>query len=185
MLNLSQRLILGCVLLATLTVGMVAATHRALQAAGLAGLAWAFVVASILVALGTALFVLQPIHRLAKDAHKIAQGNLDYRTSWSSRDDFGVIAAELNRLAVRLRDLHDSEAGRRQMEFQLDIRSGPQAGKKIPVLTGSVVSIGRTRGSLLFPEDSGEACALYVQLGCRCAYVRDAAVVRPDLSAPC
>jgi signal transduction histidine kinase len=30
-----------------------------------------------------------------------------------------VIAAELNRLAVRLRDLHDSEAGRRQMEFQL------------------------------------------------------------------
>jgi signal transduction histidine kinase len=30
-----------------------------------------------------------------------------------------VLAAELNRLAVRLRDLHDSEAGRRQMEFQL------------------------------------------------------------------
>jgi signal transduction histidine kinase len=30
-----------------------------------------------------------------------------------------VIAAELNRLAVRLRDLHHSEAGRRQMEFQL------------------------------------------------------------------
>jgi signal transduction histidine kinase len=119
MLNLSQRLILGCVLLATLTLGLVAASHRALQAAGQAGLAWAFVVASILVALGTALFVLQPIHRLAKDAHKIAQGNLDYRTSWNSRDDFGVIAAELNRLAVRLRDLHDSEAGRRQMEFQL------------------------------------------------------------------
>ena len=119
MLNLNQRLILGCVLLAALTVGLVAVTHHALQAAGQAGLAWAFVVAALLVEAGTAFFVLQPIHRLAKDAHKIAQGNLDYRTSWSSRDDFGVLAAELNRLAVRLRDLHDSEAGRRQMEFQL------------------------------------------------------------------
>ena len=38
---------------------------------------------------------------------------------WSSRDDFGVLASELNRIAVRLRDLRDSEAGRRQMEFQL------------------------------------------------------------------
>jgi len=38
---------------------------------------------------------------------------------WSSRDDFGVIASELNRIAVRLRELRDTEAGRRQMEFQL------------------------------------------------------------------
>jgi signal transduction histidine kinase len=82
-------------------------------------LAWAIVAAALLVALGTIYFVLAPIRRLARDAHKIAQGNLDHRTPWKSRDDFGVIAAELNRLAVRLRDLHDSEAGRRQMEFQL------------------------------------------------------------------
>jgi len=38
---------------------------------------------------------------------------------WSSRDDFGLLATELNRLAVRLRELRDSEAGRRQMEYQL------------------------------------------------------------------
>jgi signal transduction histidine kinase len=119
MLNLAQRLILGCVLLAALTLGLLAATRHALQTAGQLGLAWAFVVAALLVALGTIYFVLAPIRRLARDAHKIAQGNLDHRTPWKSRDDFGVIAAELNRLAVRLRDLHDSEAGRRQMEFQL------------------------------------------------------------------
>jgi signal transduction histidine kinase len=83
------------------------------------GLSCTFVVAALLVELGTVYFVLRPIHKLARDAHKIAQGNLDYRTPWKSRDDFGVIAAELNRLAVRLRDLHESEAGRRQMEFQL------------------------------------------------------------------
>ena len=53
------------------------------------------------------------------DARKIAQGNLEHRAEWSSRDSFGAIAAELNRMAVRLRELRESEAGRRQMEFQL------------------------------------------------------------------
>jgi signal transduction histidine kinase len=119
MLNLAQRLILGCALLAGLTLGLLFATHRALHGAGQTRLAWAFAVAAILVELGTIYAVLGPIHTLARDAHKIAQGNLEYRTAWKSRDDFGVIAAEVNRLAVRLRDLHESEAGRRQMEFQL------------------------------------------------------------------
>ena len=50
---------------------------------------------------------------------RIAQGNLEHRVEWSSRDSFGVIAGELNRIAVRLRELRDTEAGRRQMEFQL------------------------------------------------------------------
>jgi two-component system, NtrC family, sensor histidine kinase KinB len=119
MLNLAQRLILGAVLLAGLTLGLVVAAHRALLAAGETKLAWAFVAAAILVAAATIYFVLAPVRQVARDAHKIAQGNLEYRTGWKSRDDFGVIAAELNRVAVRLRDLHDSEAGRRQMEFQL------------------------------------------------------------------
>ena len=112
-------MILGCVLLAGLTVGLVAATHRALEAAGQSRLAWAFVGAALLIELGTVYFVLRPIRMLARDAHRIAQGNLEHRVEWSSRDDFGKIAVELNRLAVRLRELRDSEAGRRQMEFQL------------------------------------------------------------------
>jgi NtrC-family two-component system sensor histidine kinase KinB len=119
MLNLSQRLILGCVLLAGLTLGLVALTHRALQAAGQSRLAYGFVLAALLIEIGTVYFVLSPIRKVARDARKIAQGNLEHRVEWSSRDDFGVIAGELNRLAVRLRELRDSEAGRRQMEFQL------------------------------------------------------------------
>jgi NtrC-family two-component system sensor histidine kinase KinB len=119
MLNLSQRLILGCVVLTGLTLGLLLFAHRALHATGQLHQAWVFVIAAIVVAMGTAFFVLRPIKQLARDAHKIAQGNLEHRTAWNSHDDFGVIAAELNRLAVRLRDLHDSEAGRRQMEFQL------------------------------------------------------------------
>ena len=90
MLNLVQRLILGCVLLATLILGLMAATHHALYAAGQLGLAWTFVAAAILVEIGTMYFVLRPIHKVASDAHKIAQGNLEHRTDWSSRDDFGI-----------------------------------------------------------------------------------------------
>ena len=119
MLNLTQRLILGCVLLGCLTVGLVFAAHRALAAAGQLHLANAICVAAVLVAAATIFFVLRPIRNLARDAHRIAQGNLEHRVDWSSRDSFGVIAGELSRIAVRLRDVRDTEAGRRQMEFQL------------------------------------------------------------------
>ncbi|MGB8260808.1 MAG: ATP-binding protein [Terracidiphilus sp.] len=118
-LNLTQRLILGCVVLTGLTVGLVAVARGALAAAGLTATALIVVAAAILVEMGTVYFVLRPIHRLARDARMIAQGHLDHRVEWSSRDDFGVLAAELSRIAVRLRDLRDTEAGRRQMEFQL------------------------------------------------------------------
>lgn len=119
MLNLSQRLILGCLLLVGLTVGLATAVHHTLAAMGHGSLAVSFVALSLLVAAATIFFVLRPIHTLARDAHRIAQGNLEHRVEWSSRDDFGVIASDLGRIAARLRDLRDTEAGRRQMEFQL------------------------------------------------------------------
>lgn len=119
MLNLAQRLIIGCVLLAGLTIGLAALAHRALAAAGHAGVALAFSLVAALLAFATMASVLMPVRSLARDARKIAQGNLEHRVEWSSRDSFGAIAAELNRIAVRLRDLRESEAGRRQMEFQL------------------------------------------------------------------
>jgi len=119
MLNLSQRLILGCVALVGLVAGLVFATHNALAAAGQLRLAFLFLAAAVLIAAVTAFLVLRPIHLLARDVHRIAQGDLEHRVEWSSRDSLGVIASELNRIAVRLRELRDSEAGRRQMEFQL------------------------------------------------------------------
>jgi signal transduction histidine kinase len=119
MLNLKQRLLAGCVLLACLTLGLVAFTHQALAAAGQLGLAYGFVAVALLVEVGTVLLVLRPIGQLARDAHRIAQGNLEHHIEWSSRDDFGALAADLSRIAVRLRELRDSHAGRKQMEFQL------------------------------------------------------------------
>ncbi len=63
MLNLTQRLILGCVLLGCLTVGLVVATHRALAAAGQLHLANVICVAAVAVAAATIFFVLRPIQR--------------------------------------------------------------------------------------------------------------------------
>jgi NtrC-family two-component system sensor histidine kinase KinB len=119
MLNFAQRLIIGCVLLAGLTIGLAAVAHGALSASGEPSIALAFSVAAVLAAIATIATVLMPVHSLARDARKIAQGNLEHRVEWSSRDSFGSIAAELNRIAVHLRELRESEAGRRQMEFQL------------------------------------------------------------------
>jgi len=119
MLNLAQRLILGCVLLAALTIGLAVIAHGALAAAGDGPIALVFSIAAVLIGLSVIVLVLQPIRMLARDIKRIAEGNMEHRVEWNSRDSFGIIVSELNRIAVRLRDLRDTEAGRKQMEFQL------------------------------------------------------------------
>src|SRR5215472_7482193 len=100
MLNLTQRLVIGCAVLAGLTVWLGIAAHKPLAAAGHPALAVVLPVAAVLAAIVTALLILIPVRRLARDTRKIAQGDLDHRSEWSSRDSFGAIAAELNRIAV-------------------------------------------------------------------------------------
>ena len=119
MLNLAQRLILGSVVLAALTVGLALAVRGALATGGAGRIGLIFAVAAVVACILNIVIVLAPIRMLARDIRKIAQGNLEHRVEWNSHDSFGVIASELNRIAVRLRDLRDTEAGRRQMEFQL------------------------------------------------------------------
>lgn len=119
MLNLTQRLVLACILYTAILIGLVESTRQALAAGGVLHLAYIFIVVCVIVQVAMALFILRPIQILARDAKLIGQGNLEHRVEWSSHDDLGIVAAELNRIAVRLRDLHDTEAGRRQMEFQL------------------------------------------------------------------
>ncbi|HEY3704590.1 MAG TPA: ATP-binding protein [Terracidiphilus sp.] len=119
MLNLTQRLILGCALLASLTIWLAVIAHQPLVAAGHPDLAVILPIAAVCTAIATVILVLWPIRSLARDSHRIAEGNLEHHTGWSSRDSLGILASELNRIAVRLRDLRESEAGRRQMEYQL------------------------------------------------------------------
>ncbi|HWG19665.1 MAG TPA: ATP-binding protein [Terracidiphilus sp.] len=119
MLNLTQRLILGCALLAGLTVWLGVAAYHPLTIAGHSALAVALPVIAVAIAVATILLVLWPIRAVARATRRIAQGDLEHHTEYVAHDSFGLLTAELNRLAIRLRDLRDSEAGRRQMEFQL------------------------------------------------------------------
>jgi len=130
LLNLTQRLTLGCSLLVALSLTLAVWVHRELAPAGTQGhsarslaILWVLSGAAILVAALTLVFVLRPIQRLSRDIRRIASGDLAHRSDWGSgnqgRDSFGAIANEMNRLAVRLRELRETEAGRRQMEFQL------------------------------------------------------------------
>jgi NtrC-family two-component system sensor histidine kinase KinB len=141
MLSLPRRLILGLTLLLLLTAGAgifagaalshsASLDHRHLTREAamatrdvLAYHVWtgAFVVTvlALLIAAGTALLVLRPLQEAAATAHAIGQGDLNARMEWAYRDELGGIATEINRMAVRLRDLRDTEQGRRQMEYQL------------------------------------------------------------------
>jgi signal transduction histidine kinase/HAMP domain-containing protein len=86
---------------------------RLIAACGLS-IAAAAVISAIML-----LLVITPLRRTARVARRIGQGDLHQRVEWRSKDDLGAIATELNRLAIRLRDLRETESGRRQMEFQL------------------------------------------------------------------
>ncbi len=86
---------------------------RLIAACGLS-IAAATVISGIMLVL-----VVMPLRHTARVARRIGQGDLHQRVEWRSKDDLGTIATELNRLAIRLRDLRETESGRRQMEFQL------------------------------------------------------------------
>jgi NtrC-family two-component system sensor histidine kinase KinB len=74
---------------------------------------------ALIVAPLTVIAVMSPVREVAKSAQQIGKGDAQARIEWRSHDDLGTIAAEVNRLAVRIRDLRETESGRRQMEHQL------------------------------------------------------------------
>jgi two-component system, NtrC family, sensor histidine kinase KinB len=75
--------------------------------------------AALLVIAGLIPAIMRPLRHAAESAKRIGQGDLQQRVEWRGHDDLGAIGNELNRMAVRVRDLRDTESGRRQMEFQL------------------------------------------------------------------
>lgn len=62
------------------------------------------------------LSVIKPITRLARSAKRIGEGDLEQRIDIRSRDEVGELAAEFNRMTVRLREFRDSTAGRMLLE---------------------------------------------------------------------
>jgi len=78
----------------------------ALMASGLAALfAWRFIA-----------YIVQPVSALTDKAKRIAEGDFDQHIEIQSQDEIGVLAAEFNRMAARLRDFRKSEYGRLVLE---------------------------------------------------------------------
>jgi len=80
--------------------------YRTLLFAGVliaAGLALAFFLANRIV---------EPLRQLTASTAKIAGGDLDARVTISSRDEVGVLAAEYNRMATRIRQLRSADMGK-------------------------------------------------------------------------
>ena len=76
------------------------------------------VMAGILVALGILLAVflshtiVRPVRELTSATSRLAGGNLDVKAEISSRDEIGILAAEFNRMAERIRQLRRSDLGK-------------------------------------------------------------------------
>ncbi|GGG93643.1 sensor histidine kinase [Silvibacterium dinghuense] len=79
----------------------------------------ASIATALLITATMVVFIITPIRKTAKAARRIGQGDLQHRIEWRQKDDLGIIATELNKFAVRLRDLRETESGRLQMEHQL------------------------------------------------------------------
>lgn len=80
-------------------------------------------VASVLLAIAIVVVMLllttRPLRMAARAARRMGQGDLQQRIDWPRSDELGILATEFNRLAIRLRDLRETESGRREMEHQL------------------------------------------------------------------
>lgn len=76
------------------------------------GLAIALVLAGLLLAFFLARRIVQPLRRLTETTARIAVGDLSAKVEVSSRDEVGVLAAEYNRMAERIRQLRQSDLGK-------------------------------------------------------------------------
>lgn len=183
MLSLPRRLIFGLTLLLALTAGAgifagaalsnstaldhghltreAAVATRDVLAHHVHVAASIIVFIAFFIALATAYFVLQPLRAAAAAARSIGQGNLDQRIEWSHRDELGTIATEVNRMAVRLRDLRETEQGRRQMELQLSDAIVQSIFEPIIVTDarGHVLKLNHAADSIL-GEAAGDRMAL-------------------------
>ncbi|HEX4582965.1 MAG TPA: ATP-binding protein [Acidobacteriaceae bacterium] len=168
-MSLNQRLIAGLLLLVALvaTVALLAvsalreaAAHN--QLAHIAMLAaWIAIPTAICIAVGFALAVLRPLKRAAEQVRGVAQGNLEQRLDWSANDSLGQIANDVNRMVVHVRDLRETEFGRKQMEHQLSDAVVQSIFEPVIVTDarGQVLKLN-TAAEQLLGESAGDRMAL-------------------------
>ena len=185
MLSLNQRLIAGVFLLVALVTGIAVfavsalhgvAAHDAMMGTALAAhsqlahsqlaktaalVAWITVPSALCIAIALCFAVLRPLRQAAVQARAIGQGNLEQRVEWSAHDSLGQIATEINRMVVRIRDLRETESGRKQMEHQLSDAVVQSIFEPVIVTDarGQVLKLN-TAAEQLLGESAGDRMAL-------------------------
>ncbi|HSE98146.1 MAG TPA: HAMP domain-containing protein, partial [Blastocatellia bacterium] len=100
---------------------MLAANERAISQSfraevSMAGMAALALITALILAWRSTSYVVDPIATLTEKAKLIGEGDLDQHIEIQSRDEIGVLAAEFNRMAARLRDLRKSDHWRLLIE---------------------------------------------------------------------
>jgi NtrC-family two-component system sensor histidine kinase KinB len=168
-MSLHHRLIAGLLLLVAVVTAVALLTVRALRAgaahdalAHTATLAaWIAIPAAILIAVAAAMAVLGPLRRAAAQMRAIGQGNLEQRLEWSADDSLGQMANDVNRMVVHVRDLRETEFGRKQMEHQLSDAVVQSIFEPVIVTDakGQVLKLN-TAAEQLLGESAGDRMAL-------------------------
>ena len=168
-MNLNQRLISGLLLLVALVTTVALLTVSALRGGAAHNgtahtatlVAWIAIPAAILIAVGAAMAVLGPLRRSAQQVRAIGQGNLEQRLEWSADDSLGQMANDVNRMVVHVRDLRETEFGRKQMEHQLSDAVVQSIFEPVIVTDarGQVLKLN-TAAEQLLGESAGDRMAL-------------------------
>jgi len=168
-MNLNQRLIYGLLLLVALVTTVALLTVSALRGGAAHNgtahtatlVAWIAIPAAILIAVGAAMAVLGPLRRSAQQVRAIGQGNLEQRLEWSADDSLGQMANDVNRMVVHVRDLRETEFGRKQMEHQLSDAVVQSIFEPVIVTDarGQVLKLN-TAAEQLLGESAGDRMAL-------------------------
>jgi NtrC-family two-component system sensor histidine kinase KinB len=100
---------------------MLAANERAIAESwraevSVAGMAAVALIVALLLAWRFTGYVVDPITALTETAKRISEGDFEQHLDISTRDEIGLLAAEFNRMATRLRDIRKSDHWRLLIE---------------------------------------------------------------------
>lgn len=104
-------------------------------------------------------YVVDPVTKLTKKARQIGEGDFDQHIFIQSHDEIGLLAAEFNRMAARIRDLRKSDnwrlvVERKKSDAVIDALFEPVI---VTDARGEVTKINDTARSLFIPSGFAEA----------------------------
>jgi signal transduction histidine kinase len=142
---------------------MLAANERAIRQSwraeiSTAGMAALALIVALIFAWRFTGYVVDPISVLTEKAKRIGEGDLEQHIAIRSKDEIGVLAAEFNRMAARLRDLRKSDYWRLLLEQKKSDAVVDSIYEPVIVTDarGRVIKINQAAQHLFHPSGNGQ-----------------------------